>query len=348
MGHAGVIDGQEELTAEWLGEALRRQVTSVSVERIGTGQIGSNFRVTLDGEDGPASVVAKLAGGDDAARDRVKEGFRKEVAFYTELAATVDVRTPRCGYGAISHDHRSFTLLLEDLSPAQPGVQADGCSAERAGLVMENLSGLHAARWDDETLHDSDALAPTDEAAAGFIGDIHRSATDEFLERYGDALGTVDAETLRSAAEATGTWLLTRPRPLALLHGDHRPDNLMFSPAGDRVWALDWQTISTGPPLRDVAYFLGTSLSTELRRQHEEVLVATYHDALVARGVSGYSRQDCWDDYRLGQLHAPLITVLGAVYATAERSTATDRMFLAMATRSAAAIRDLGTLELLV
>ena len=52
-------------------------------------------------------------------------------------------------------------------------------------------------------------------------------------------------------------------------------------------------------------------------------------------------------DYRLGMLHGPLITVLGRVYATGEQTAQSDGMFLAMATRSCAAIRDLHTLELI-
>ena len=42
-----------------------------------------------------------------------------------------------------------------------------------------------------------------------------------------------------------------------------------------------------------------------------------------------------------------MITVLGCMYATAERSERSDGMFLAMITRSCAAIRDLRSLDLL-
>ena len=50
------------------------------------------------------------------------------------------------------------------------------------------------------------------------------------------------------------------PTPFAVIHGDYRLDNLMFPPDGDGVVALDWQTVGVGPPARDIAYFLGTSL----------------------------------------------------------------------------------------
>ena len=69
-----------------------------------------------------------------------------------------------------------------------------------------------------------------------------------------------------------------------VVHGDYRLDNLMFSPDG-AVVALDWQTATVGSPTRDLAYFLETSLDVELRRRHEQALLAVYADALVAGGV---------------------------------------------------------------
>ena len=63
--------------------------------------------------------------------------------------------------------------------------------------------------------------------------------------------------------------------------------------------------------------------------------------------MQGYSRHECFDDYRLGQLQGPFITVLGCVYgATAERTPDGDEMFISMAQRSCAAIRELDSLSL--
>ena len=62
-------------------------------------------------------------------------------------------------------------------------------------------------------------------------------------------------------------------------------------------------------------------------------------------GVEGYAFEQCWDDYRYGLFQGPLITVLGAMYAT--RTDRGDEMFAAMTERSAAAIRETGALELL-
>lgn len=141
--------------------------------------------------------------------------------------------------------------------------------------------------------------------------------------------------------------MLARPEPFAVVHGDYRLDNLMFAPDDADVVAVDWQTLAVAPPARDLAYFLGTSLSTDDRRAREHDLVTSYHAAIVARGIHDYGADRCFDDYRLGQLQGPMITAIGAAYATAQRSEGADGMFLAMARRACTAIRDLRSLDLL-
>jgi Phosphotransferase enzyme family len=344
-----VLERAEDLTPEWLSGALQRRVNAFDAEQIGTGQIGASWRITLryGAEPGPACIVAKLGAGPESARTQVALGFAKEVGFYTLLAPTLEVRRPHCYYAAIADGDTNFTLLLEDLAPAIPGVQVQSCTFEQATGAVRNLAALHASRWNDRALYEHGFLTPVVPDRADHVAAILGPATDEFLARYGEQLGDEDVVTLRASAGAIAPWARTRREPFAVVHGDYRLDNLMFPPAGDDVAALDWQTVSVGPPGRDLAYFVGTTFDAEDRRRFELALVHTYHSSLVARGVDvGYDLDRCRDDYRLGQLQGPLITVLGAVYATAERSESADRMFLAMTRRSCAAIRDLGSLEL--
>jgi len=132
-----------------------------------------------------------------------------------------------------------------------------------------------------------------------------------------------------------------------LLHSDYRLDNLLFAPTGadDPVIAVDWQVVTVGLPLRDVAFLLATGLSPEDRRAGERAIVDAYHRRLVELGVTGYDAERCWDDYRYALFQGPFITVLGAFVAqTTERG---DRMFTVMAERSATAIDDLDALSLL-
>jgi phosphotransferase family enzyme len=348
-----VADRVDELTAAWLTGALQSRghdftVETVAAEAIGTGQMGATYRLRLGyaGLDGPPTLIAKLATGEPASRTLIAPGYAAEAGFYRELAPRLDVRTPRCWYVAITDDRTSFTLLLDDVAPATPGVQAESCSIAQARASIANLVGLHAPLWNDPQLHDLDFLMRPDPSRTELLGQALASATAGFIERYEAQLGDGAAETLREAARRIGAWQMARLEPFAVIHGDYRLDNLLFAPSGGDVVAVDWQTAGIGPPLRDVAYFLGTCLDPDPRRKHEQELVAGYHAALVACGVTGYDGDRCWLDYRLGQLQAPMVTVLGCMYARGVRSDRSDAMFLAMARRSCAAIRDLGSLEL--
>jgi hypothetical protein len=347
-----VIDHPEDITAAWLTDALRSSlpdahVRTVLPEPIGTGQIGASFRLHLDGDGGvPATLVAKIAAGDRAARERVAQGYQKEVGFYSVFRDRVQVRTPRCWHAAISDDLCSFVLLLDDLAPARPGVQVDGCRIDQAFDAVRNLAGLHAPVWNDPTLHDHDDwLTPMTAAGAAFVGDLLVGATEDFITLYEGELGD-DADTLRRSAALTARWGILGDDVAALMHGDYRLDNLMFPEHGDGVTALDWQTLSIGPPTRDLAYFLATSLLVDERRAHERELVRAYAEALGDLGVVDYPFARCYDDYRLGVLQGPMITVLGRTFATATQSARADAMFVAMATRSSAALRDLDSFGL--
>ena len=308
-----------DLTEEWLSAALEMTVRSVSVQPIGSGQTSSTYRLAIDADGGPSSLVAKLAEGPEDARHRVATAHRNECGFYRELAPTLSIRVARCWYEAISEDGSSFTLLLEDLSPRQPGRQADGCSFSQAAEAVRNLARLHASRWNDDTLLDVDFLVPLTEERATFLADLAKGATTQFIERYADRLSADDIATLRDVSDVLVEWQLNRPLPFSVVHGDYRLDNLMLHPMRDDVVAVDWQTVIIAMPVRDLGYFIGTSLPIERRRAEESRLVAEYHVELQARGVDQYTFDQCAADYRRGQIHGPMITVLGSMTSAGAR-----------------------------
>ena len=130
-------------------------------------------------------------------------------------------------------------------------------------------------------------------------------------------------------------------------HGDFRVDNLFFDePGADEVVAIDWQNSGVHSGLRDITYFLSTSVATETRREIERDVVGEYHDALVGAGVSDYSFDDCWRDYRrvmLSCLIGPVFTC-GALDFSDEPSRRTMEIGLR---RTLAAIEDLDAEEFL-
>ncbi len=339
-----IPQGPADLTAAWLSDALGVRATSVKSIPVGTGQTGSSHRltVTYDGPtDLPTTFVAKIGAEDPAVRGRVAHGYRAEVAFYRDLAPTVDVPVPTCFASQISDDGTTFVLLLADLAPARQGDQILGCSAEVVIRGATALAGLHGPRWCDPTWKDLAVLTLplVDEASAPGMGDLVRMATDVFLDTLGSRMSAADRATLDLVPAAIPRWLLARPERFALLHGDYRLDNLMLGPDGS-VTVVDWQTLAVGLPARDLAYWVTTSLRPEDRRAMEREAVAAYHAAL---GLDAYELTTAWDDYVVGQLHVPLIATLGWAF-----TTQTERggdMMLAMMARSCAAVRDLEVLK---
>ena len=342
---APIVTSPDELTAEWLSATLGTHVETVAATPVGTGQIGTCYRLELSGTAVPQRLLAKLPAADPATREMLSGVYRSEARFYTDLASTVAVRSPHCHYAAISDSGADFTLLLEDMSPAQQGDQLAGCSVAQARDAVVNLAGLHGPRWCDPTLLDVDGLSVNGPDDAKLLAELYGPATDIFIDALADKLSVDDQSTLRDCVEVAQVWACGRPQRFGLVHGDYRLDNLLFPPdGGPGVVAIDWQTLSLALPARDLAYFIGTSLAPDLRREHESDLVARYHGALTEHGVTDYGIDDCWDDYRFAMIQGPLISVFGCAYGT--RTDRGDAMFAAMVSRSCAAIRDLDTLTL--
>jgi hypothetical protein len=346
------IEVAADLTASWLQGALRAvghdvTVTKLEVEPVGTGQLSVSLRARFDVATPvsgvPRSVVVKIPSADQGLRSFLRKAYLSEIGFYRELAATVDVDAPACHLVVAAPDASSFTLILEDMAPAAPGDQISGATVAEVARAIRNLAGLHGPRWGDPALRESPWLEAQDAAASQFLAEMFPAVLPRVAGRLGAALIPADYATLTEVATVLGSFLTARSHRFALIHGDYRLDNLLFGRDG-RVSAVDWQTVTVGLPARDLAYVIGTSLTVADRRAAEADLVRGYWEELLRRGVTGYSLDECFDDYRLGMLQCPLIAVLGMAYGTpTDRG---DAMFAAMIDRSCQAIRDLGSIAL--
>lgn len=339
------VDGldPERLNALLRDAGFDVTITAAAGEPVGTGQMGASYRLSLafDGDPGevPSTLVAKVAAGPPEKRAVASGSYRTEVAFYREVAPTVDVRVPRCFASWMTDDGTDFVLLLEDLAPRRQGDQVLGCGVDEAVAAAVNLAGLHGPRWRDPTLAGAGGLNVVDEESASLLAAVLAPMTERFVDRFGDRLRPEDREVLERVPAVAGAWLVGRSERFGPVHGDYRLDNLMFHPDGVDVAAVDWQTVSLGLPARDLAFLCATGLDAEVRRAGEDEVVTAYHRALMAyEPVVDYDLDTCRDDYAYSMLQAPLIIVFG--WSVADPTPRGDDMFLAMTERSAAAIRD--------
>jgi hypothetical protein len=353
-----LVDHPDQISPEWLSQVfekndIRARVKSLQASPIGTGQMADNYRLQLEFDgprgDAPPSVVVKVPSANPTSRaSGAAGGYVTEVSFYRDLAPDVAIRTPHCHHADISPGNEDFILVMEDMAPAEQGDQIRGCTPEEAKLALVNLAGLHGSRWCTPDLDSLAWLNRVTPPVAAMFSTVMKTAGEGFIERYEGRISADDAAVIRHFAEHSEAWLHgSGEERFAPLHGDYRLDNLLFGTeaGGAPVAAVDWQTLSIAPPVRDVSYFLGNSLLPEVRREHERELVGTYHEALKTHRVRDYPLDACFEDYRRGHFQGPLITVLGAMGVV--QTDRGDDMFMAMISRSCQAIRDLDSGSLL-
>jgi hypothetical protein len=346
----------ERVGPEWMTHVLSKEgalggtrVTEVVGIPIGTGQVGCNVRYRLSYDrpgPGPDSVVVKFASRSETSRATGVQSltYETEVAFYRDLAATVDVARPHCFYAEIEAGTANVALVLEDIDAAA-GDQIAGCREDEVILAIDEAARLHGPRWADPSLMDVPWLAAKAAHPPDF-GPVVAMLWPAFLERYGPALSEESLEIGERLA-ASRTWFAPEPGPMTVCHCDFRLDNMLFGdPAGGRpITVVDWQTVNLGPGAADVSYFLSAAVSPGERRRIEREMVGRYHDQLSRYDIGDYGADRCWEDYRRHGFAGFFMAVAASLMVG--RTERGDRMFVTMANGAAAQAIDLDATEFL-
>ncbi|MCV7215143.1 phosphotransferase [Mycobacterium crocinum] len=344
-----VIERPSDLTAHWLAATLGVPVTGFTVDRIGTGQMSECYRVGLtydDGAAGPASVVLKVAATDPTSRQTgLALGlYEREVKFYSDVAPRLGGPIAECYHTSYDPQTGIFALLLDDAAPAEVGNEIRGATIADATLALTELGRLHAPVIGSESLAEAEWLvraAPLNQALVGQLW-------SGFANRYGDAI-TPDqrlvCERLVTGFDAYMADESVPERIKGLVHGDYRLDNMLFGRPGSKrdLTVVDWQTVTWGPAMTDVAYFIGCALTIEDRRAHYDELLRAYHQGL------GPDSAITGDQVREGVRRQSFAGVMMAVVSSmlVERTERGDEMFLTMLDRHTSHVLDTGALDIL-
>jgi hypothetical protein len=354
-----VCGDPDAIDAPWMTQALEeagaaRGATVLAVELagfIGTGQTGCNARYHLEWdlpEGRPSSVVGKFPSRDEAARVTAfaNETYRNEWEFYSTLADTLDVRTPRCYVARYDVETPDFVLVMEDLADCRQGDQIEGLTLDEAALAVEQAVGVHAPRWGDPALEGFAAHRPKGPDAALMLGMVYGMMVEPFLARLGAGLDDDIVHLVAELIPLTERWAHGTETPNTVAHMDFRPDNFMFgtTPEAPPLAIVDWQTVTHGPAMSDIAYLFGGCFEPAYRAEVERGLLADYAARMARAGVD-YDGDTMWRDYRLSSLWGVVMTVIATIMAAqTERG---DAMLTVMGQRHGRHALDLEALDLL-
>lgn len=340
----------DDVTPAWLSEVTGWTVRAAKPEQIGIG-IGVSsavYRVALEGEGCPPTVILKLPALDEAAvfTSTVLRMYIREVRFYDEMAAESPIRVPACHHGTVDEESSRFVLVLEDLGALRIVDQLQGMALVDAERAVDELAAWHAQWWGK-----ADALAAS--GATISLGDPIYPAILPMVFAEGWEKVTTGM-TIASSVLAVGPrWsdavggLLTdlAQAPTTLAHGDYRADNIFFAEDGS-VALLDFQLIGTGSGAYDLAYFVTQSLDPNVAADNERDLFDRWSAGVVAGGVPSADLERMWDDYR----KAALICLAYPVVASRGMDLADRRQYElidCMNTRFARAVEQLNLADLL-
>ncbi|MCY3651133.1 MAG: phosphotransferase [Acidimicrobiaceae bacterium] len=325
------------------------RVTDARFEFIGHGKMGDNARFFLsyDGDAGgaPLTLVAKFPAADERARSLAGAAgiYYNEVMFYRALAPRTSIRVPATYGSEISTDRLSFLLLLEDMAPAEPGVQMVGETHAHTMLALREAVKLAAAFYDDESILALDHVVRRAHGEnADFAQLLLVDAWPGFVDRFGQGL---DADQLAFGERYVTNYVSVAAGyegATTLAHGDFRSENIMFG--GDTATTVDWQTVGLSNPLTDISYFIGGSIEADDRRAWERDLLSGCRRQFDDAGIE-LGEAECWDLYRRSAMHGVNITVLGATFSSPDPRG--DEMFMTMAQRHTQHCLDVGAEEFL-
>jgi len=287
---------------------------------------------TDDGADLPRSVIVKIPSGNDSNRSigEALQAYEREIAVYRDLGAKLGLPMPGHLYSAFDKNpaqrleravqllfeklpvravnwllmqfikvsaksKRRYLLVIEDIDDARPPSQVDGGSLEDVSAALEILAAFHAHNWmDEDVLASSRLYWPIDQTPKIWQASYSRNR-EQFVRQFGRVVGDDKMDKLDEVqADIAGLTRRLAAPPWTLSHGDYRLDNILYRQDGTIV-VVDYQLVCRARPGWDVAYFVTTALTPNLRSE-EDALLRRYHDALVGAGVVDYSLADLFRD----------------------------------------------------
>lgn len=334
----------EDVTPSWMCDALGVGVSDVSIyETIG----GTATKIMLNVEyDGPSELPPSFclkAGMGDHAPFMAQVGiYATEAQFFRDERAHTSVRVPQVFWADID-DEQFGAVLMEDLS--RPTVRFCSArtplSADEVSSVLDNIALLHIGRWNSPWLETADWLehfASPHSKGRSYFSMLGPEVVDSFIDQRRDLLPSelTDAQTCLDLF--WGFVSRSEEGPQTLLHGDLHAGNVYFD--GQQSAICDWQVLGRGSPAFDLAYLIGSAMTTADRRDSERDLLRQYLAQLEAADIEGVPGFDeLWRLYRIHMAYGFF------AWLTNPEAFQEGDIIAEVVTRMGAAVIDLDTLD---
>ena len=311
-----VITTLEQVTPDWLTSTL-----------YASGALTAGVVTSFDADTGSgnwsANAILHVRYSDDAAGKKPSRLFLKmvstdlgdgewfgpsEVDYYTRDYRDVpDAPLVQCYSAAYAGELHRYHLLLDDLSPTHLSAGDKPPTLEYGLALAEGFAALHARWWGAARLAEAGAPFHDADHIRRFVA-IGAPGVDYLVDGAGHLLEPHWPDLMRDLFAHLPAALVARAgddNGFTLIHGDAGEYNILVPRQGDRpIYLIDRQpfdwSLTTWLGAYDLAYAMVIDWDTDLRRALEEPILRRYHAELLRRGVTGYSWERLYDDYRLG------------------------------------------------
>ena len=324
----GALQRYDDVTADWLTEALQPTWPGVKVAALKRGPVfghkKNKFRV---------EAVYDLAGPHPQVRHFIVKGnfpgendpstgaawaMASEVRAIRDIAPQIAAPAmPACYRITVGND--ASDILMEDLTP-RGAIFFDAfhpLNLSQAMAFMDSFARMHASSWNSPAFQPGGAMGP--ETVGGenrrmlhemyFPSFFRAESWNSYVERpRGRALPRAFQDLARAETAWHRMWGVLRQSAMVIIHGDEHLGNL-FVEADGTPGVIDW----VGRPehwVIGIVYFMLCALDVIDRRRWETAMLAHYLSRLRAYGVSDVpSFEEAWFLYRCASFY-PVVTWL--------------------------------------
>lgn len=304
-----LITSLDQITPAWLTRVLRQNgFTEATVAEVSYESSVTSFSIT-------AHLRISYTRKSDAP-DRLFLKFSKpihpvstpeggwEVLFYRSIAPDTPALLPRCYDAVFSPEQHRLHLLLEDFSDthySEPPSQLPP-TRRNCELIVRSLADIHAAWWERPPWKLIGFAKPDQTEVDRRIQDV-RERVARFTDFLGDRLSEKQRAVYHEVLAALPKLYkrLITPTAYTVIHEDIHIGNVLYprEPTTETIRIIDWQTWFIDLAPRDLAHMMAIFWFPEQRRNLENLLLRQYHERLRENGITNYSWEQLWSDYKL-------------------------------------------------